>query len=444
VKDRIAVGLIGFGTVGTGVAKVLASNAGLIRRRLGVPLDLVKVADLNLKADRGISLPAGVLTANAREVLDDPRIDIVIELIGGYDPAKRFLLEAMAKGKHVVTANKALLAVHGEELFEAASRAGVDIGFEASVCGGVPILRALTEGLAANRIQSLYGIVNGTSNFILTRMTEAGRPFDEVLAEAQKAGYAEADPTFDVAGIDAAHKLAILVNLAFGTPVNFKEIHVEGITGIAPMDIEYATEFGYTIKLLAIAKVLGGDGGESAMEVEARVHPTMIPNESPLARVGGVYNAIQVTGDAVGDIMLYGRGAGALPTASAVLSDVMDIARNIRTGAVRRVPPCAFQADQRRPLRIRPIEEITSIYYLRFMAVDRPGVLSQLAGVLGSHHISIASVLQRGRKDGQTVPVVMTTHTAVERNVRAALRDIDALPSVSAKTTVVRIEGEDR
>jgi homoserine dehydrogenase len=485
VKDRIAVGLIGFGTVGTGVAKVLASNAGLIRRRLGVPLDLVKVADLNLTADRGISLPAGVLTGNAREVLDDPRIDIVIELIGGYDPAKRFLLEAIAKGKHVVTANKALLAVHGEELFEAASRAGVDIGFEASVCGGVPILRALTEGLAANRIQSLYGIVNGTSNFILTRMTEAGRPFDEVLTEAQKAGYAEADPTFDVAGIDAAHKLAILVNLAFGTPVNFKEIHVEGITGIAPMDIEYATEFGYTIKLLAIAKILDGVptdkeapaeeserpaaparargsgpsepgapialaaamgqlGARAPAEVEARVHPTMIPNESPLARVGGVYNAIQVTGDAVGDIMLYGRGAGALPTASAVLSDVMDIARNIRTGAVRRVPPCAFQADQRRPLRIRPIEEVTSIYYLRFMAVDRPGVLSQLAGVLGSHHISIASVLQRGRKDGQTVPVVMTTHTAVERNVRAALREIDALPSVSAKTTVVRIEGEDR
>lgn len=446
MKDRIAVGLIGLGTVGTGVAKVLASNAGLIRRRLGVPLDLVKVADLNVTAARGISLPAGILTGNAREVLDDPGIDIVIELIGGYDPAKRFLLEAIGKGKHVVTANKALLAVHGEELFEAASRAGVDIGFEGSVCGGVPILRALTEGLAANRIQSLYGIVNGTSNFILTRMTEAGRPFDEVLAEAQKAGYAEADPTFDVAGIDAAHKLAILVNLAFGTPVNFKEIHVEGITGIAPMDIEYATEFGYTIKLLAIAKILDGmpNDQEAPAEVEARVHPTMIPNESPLAQVGGVYNAIQVTGDAVGDIMLYGRGAGEMPTASAVVSDVMDIARNIRTGAVRRVPPCAFQADQRRPLRIRPIEEVTSIYYLRFMAVDRPGVLSQLAGVLGSHHISIASVLQRGRKDGQTVPVVMTTHTAVERNVRAALREIDALPCVSAKTTMVRIEGEDR
>jgi homoserine dehydrogenase len=445
VKDRIAVGLIGFGTVGTGVAKVLTANAGLIRRRLGVPLDLVRVADLDLTTDRGITLPPGVLTASAREIIEDPRIDIVIELIGGYDPAKRFLLDAIAKGKHVVTANKALLAVHGEELFQAAARTGVDIGFEASVCGGVPILRALSEGLAANRILSLYGIVNGTSNFILTRMTEAGRPFGEVLAEAQKAGYAEADPTFDVAGTDAAHKLAILVNLAFGTPVNFKEVYVEGITGIAPMDIEYATEFGYTIKLLAIAKVQGeGEGPETGAEVEARVHPTMIPNDSPLARVGGVYNAIQVSGDAVGDIMLYGRGAGSLPTASAVVSDVVDIARNVLTGAVRRVPPCAFQPDQRRPLRIRPIEEITSLYYLRFMVLDRPGVLSQLSGVLGKHNISISSVLQRGRKDGQTVPVVMTTHSAVERDVQAALREINALPTVSAPTTWVRIEGEDR
>ena len=438
MKDRIAVGLIGFGTVGTGVAKVLSANGSLIRRRLGVPLELVKVADVNLTADRGITLPPGVLTANARDILDDPRIDIVIELIGGYDPAKRFLHEAMAKGKHVVTANKALLAVHGEELFEAAARAGVDIGFEASVCGGIPILRALAQGLAANRILSLYGIVNGTSNFILTRMTEAGRPFGEVLAEAQKAGYAEADPTFDVAGTDAAHKLAILVNLAFGTPVNFKEVYVEGITGIAPMDIAYATEFGYTIKLLAIAKI------QAETDVEVRVHPTMISNDSPLARVGGVYNAIQATGDAVGDIMLYGRGAGSLPTASAVVSDVVDIARNVLTGAKGRVPPCAFQPDQRRPLRIRPIEEITSLYYLRFMVLDRPGVLSQLSGVLGKHNISISSVLQRGRKDGQTVPVVMTTHSAVERDVQAALREANALPSVSAPTTWVRIEGEDR
>ncbi len=443
MKDRIAVGLIGFGTVGTGVAKVLTSNAALIRQRLGVPLELTRVADLNLAADRGVSLPAGVLTAHAREVIDDPKIDIVIELIGGYDPAKRFLLDAMARGKSVVTANKALLAVHGEELFQAAARARVDIGFEASVGGGIPIVRTLTEGLAANRILSLYGIVNGTSNYILTRMTEAGRPFDEVLAEAQKAGYAEADPTFDIAGTDAAHKLAILINLAFGTPVNFKDVYVEGITGIAPMDIAYATEFGYTIKLLAIAKLHEGGAGGGA-ELEARVHPTMIASDAPIARVGGVYNAIQVTGDAVGDIMLYGRGAGSLPTASAVVSDVIDMARNILAGSVGRVPACAFQADQRRPLRIRPIDEVGSLYYLRFMVLDKPGVLSQLSGVLGKHEISISSVLQRGRKDGQTVPVVMTTHLAVERNMQAALREIAALPFVSGRTTLVRIEGEDR
>ncbi len=445
MKNRIAVGLIGFGTVGTGVAKVLSANGALIRQRLGVPLELVKVADLDLTTDRGITLPSGVLTSNAREVIDDPKIDIVVELIGGYDPAKRFLLDAIAKGKSVVTANKALLAVHGEELFQAAARAKVDIGFEASVGGGIPILRALTEGLAANRILSLYGIVNGTSNYILTRMTEAGRSFEEVLAEAQKAGYAEADPTFDIAGTDAAHKLAILMNLAFGTPINFKDIYVEGITGIAPLDIAYATEFGYTIKLLAIAKLHEGrDGRDAPAELEARVHPTMIANDAPIARVGGVYNAIQVMGDAVGDIMLYGRGAGSLPTASAVMSDVIDMARNILTGAVGRVPSCAFQADQRRPLRIRPIEEVSSLYYLRFMVLDRPGVLSQLSGVLGKHDISISSVLQRGRKDGQTVPVVMTTHTAVERNMQAALKEIAAFPFVSGRTTLVRIEGEDR
>jgi len=441
VKNRIAVGLIGFGTVGTGVAKILTNNAEQIRRRLGLPLELVKVADLNITADRGIRLAPSMLTTDTRQVLEDSEIDIVIELIGGYEPAKRFLLDAMAKGKHVVTANKALLAVHGEELFEAACKAGVDIGFEGSVCGGIPILRSLTEGLAADRLLSLYGIVNGTSNYILTRMTDAGRSFAEVLAEAQKAGYAEADPSLDVAGTDAAHKLAILVNLAFGSPVNFKEVYVEGITGITPMDIQYATEFGYTIKLLAIAK-LQGDG--EAEELEVRVHPTMIANDSPLARVGGVYNAIQVTGDAVGDIMLYGRGAGSMPTASAVVSDIIDIARNIIHGAQGRVPPCAFQPDQRRPLRIRPIENIVGLYYLRFMVLDKPGVLSQLSGVLGKHDISISSVLQRGRKDGQTVPVVMTTHMAVERNIRASLREIDALPAVSAPTTVVRIEGEDQ
>jgi homoserine dehydrogenase len=441
VKNRIAVGLIGFGTVGTGVIKILTQHGASIQRRLGVPLELVKVADLDISTDRGIRVPAAMLTTEAGTILNDPDIDIVVELIGGHDPAKRYLLDAMSKGKHVVTANKALLAVHGEELYQAASRAGVDIGFEASVCGGVPVLRALKEGLAANRVRSVYGIVNGTSNYILTRMTEEGRAFQDVLAEAQKSGYAEADPTFDVAGTDAAHKLAILVNLAFGSPVNFKDVYVEGISAIAPMDIEYATEFGYTIKLLAIAKVQGE--GESE-EIEARVHPTMIANNSPLARVGGIYNAIQVTGDAVGEIMLYGRGAGSMPTASAVVSDLIDIARNIRYGGVGRVPPTGFLADQRRPLRIRPIENVTGLYYLRFMVLDRPGVLSQLSGALGKHDISISSVLQRGRQEGQTVPVVMTTHIAMERNLRAALREIDALPFVSSPTTVIRIEGEDR
>jgi homoserine dehydrogenase len=436
MKSSVSVGLIGFGTVGTGVAKVLIENAALIRRRVGVPVNLVRVADLDTKRDRGVRLPNGVLTADLRAVLDDPSIDIVLELMGGYDAAKQVILEAMAKGKQVVTANKALLAVHGEELFEAASRHHVDLGFEASVGGGIPIIRALSQGLAANAIRSMYGIINGTSNYILSRMTREGHGFAEVLAEAQRAGYAEADPTFDVDGIDSAHKLSIMVTLAYGTPVNFKEIYTEGITHLTPLDIAYAREFGYTVKLLGIAKFL-----ES--EIEARVHPTMIPSDSPVAQVEGVYNAIQLVGDAVGDIVLYGQGAGSLPTGSAVASDVIDIARNLLTGASGRVPPASFQRDQRRPLRIRPMEEIASLYYLRFMVVDRPGVLSQISGVLGQHGISISSVLQKGRKEGQTVPVVIMTHTAIERNVQAALRDINRMAFVSEPTTLIRVEGHD-
>jgi homoserine dehydrogenase len=436
MKSSVSVGLIGFGTVGTGVAKVLIENAALIRRRVGVPVNLVRVADLDTKRDRGVRLPDGVLTADLRAVLDDPSIDIVLELMGGYDAAKQVILEAMAKGKQVVTANKALLAVHGEELFEAASRHHVDLGFEASVGGGIPIIRALAQGLAANAIRSMYGIINGTSNYILSRMTREGHGFAEVLAEAQRAGYAEADPTFDVDGIDSAHKLSIMVTLAYGTPVNFKEIYTEGITHLTPLDIAYAREFGYTVKLLGITKFL-----ES--EIEARVHPTMIPSDSPVSQVEGVYNAIQLVGDAVGDIVLYGQGAGSLPTGSAVASDVIDIARNLLTGASGRVPPASFQRDQRRPLRIRPMEEIASLYYLRFMVVDRPGVLSQISGVLGQHGISISSVLQKGRKEGQTVPVVIMTHTAIERNVQAALRDINRMAFISEPTTLIRVEGHD-
>jgi homoserine dehydrogenase len=399
-------------------------------------VELVHIADLDVAKDRGLALPAGVLTADANAVLSNPAIDIVIELIGGYDAAKRIILEAFARGKHVVTANKALLAVHGEEIFEAAWRNRLDLGFEASVGGGIPVIRALTEGLAANTLLSMYGIINGTSNYILSRMTRHGHGFQEVLAEAQRAGYAEADPTFDIAGIDSAHKLAIMVSLAYGTPVNVKDIYTEGIAKLSPLDITFAKAFGYTIKLLGIAKLSDG-------EVEARVHPTMIPSSSPVAGVEGVYNAIQMVGDAVGDIVLYGQGAGSMPTGSAVVSDVISIARNVLHGAATRVPPASFQQIHRRPLRIRAMEEITSLYYLRFMVLDQPSVLSHIAGILGHQGISISSVIQKGRRQGQTVPVVIMTHTAQERQVQEALREIDRAAFISEPTTLIRVEGPD-
>jgi homoserine dehydrogenase len=436
MKSRIGVGIIGFGTVGVGAARVLLDNAALIRRRVGVPIELVRIADLDITRDRGVILPPGLLTTDAKQVLHDPAVDVVIELIGGYDVAKRVILEAIAAGKQVVTANKALLALHGEEIFEAASRQGVDVGFEASVGGGIPVVRALMEGLAGNTIESIYGIINGTSNYILSRMTREGESFEAVLKDAQRAGYAEADPTFDVAGIDSAHKLAILASLAYGTPVNFKEIYTEGITHITPTDIAYAKEFGFTIKLLGIAKLADG-------EVEARVHPTMVPSSSPIAQVDGVYNAIQLVGDAVGDVVLYGRGAGSMPTGSAVVSDVIAIGRNLLKGAVGRVPVASFRQDQRRPLRMKPMEEIRSLYYVRFMVVDRPGVLAQIAGELGRCGISISSMLQQGRREGQTVPVVIKTHMARERDVQTALREINGKAFVSEPSTLIRVEGKD-
>lgn len=436
MRSRIGVGIVGFGTVGTGVATILLRNAALIRRRVGIPIELVRIADLDIVRDRGLALSPGLLTTDLKAVLTDPDIDIVIELIGGYDTAKRVIMEAIAAGKHVVTANKALLALHGEEIFDAATRKGVDMGFEASVGGGIPVIRALTEGLAGNTIESIYGIINGTSNYILSKMTHEGQGFQEVLQDAQHAGYAEADPTFDVAGIDSAHKLAVLVNLAYGTPVNFKDIYTEGITGITPTDIAYAKQFGCTIKLLGIAKLVDG-------EIEARVHPTMLPSTSPIAQVEDVYNAIQVVGDAVGDVVLYGRGAGSLPTGSAVVSDVIAIGRNVLKGTVGRVPAASFQQDQRRPIRLRPMEEISSLYYLRFTVVDRPGVLAQIAGELGRCGISISSMVQEGRCEGQTVPVVIKTHSAKERDVQTALREINRKPFVSEPTMLIRVEGKD-
>ena len=436
MKKRVGVGLIGFGTVGSGVAKILLENAELIRRRVGVPVELIRIADLDITRDRGVRLPAGMLTADARQILNDPTIDIVIELIGGYDTAKRMILDAMAAGKQVVTANKALLALHGEDIFAAAVHHGVDLGFEASVGGGIPVIHALTEGLAANSIQSIYGIINGTSNYILSRMTHEKQEFEVVLAEAQRAGYAEADPTFDVAGIDSAHKLVILTSLAFGTPINFKDLYTEGITHITQRDIAYAWKLGYTIKLLGIAKLVGG-------EIEARVHPTMIASSLPIAKVEGVYNAIQLVGDAVGDVVLYGRGAGDLPAGSAVVSDIISLARNLLKSAIGRIPPASFQQNQRRPLRMRPMDEISSLYYLRFMVVDRPGVLAQIAGVLGQFDISISSMLQQGRRAGQTVSIVIKTHVAKERDVQTALREINRMAFISAPAILIRVEGKD-
>jgi homoserine dehydrogenase len=434
--SRVGVGVIGFGTVGTGVAKILLDNATLIRRRVGVPIELVRIADLDVTRDRGIALPPGVLTNDVKEVLNDPNVHIVVELIGGYDFAKRLILDAIAAGKEVVTANKALLALHGEEIFAAASRRGVDVGFEASVGGGIPVIQAVKEGLAANAIQSIYGIINGTSNYILSRMTNEGKGFDETLVEAQRAGYAEADPTFDIEGTDSAHKLAILANLAFGTPINFKELYTEGITHVTKHDIAYARELGYTIKLLGIAKLVEGD-------VEARVHPTMLPGDSPLAKIEGVYNAIQLVGDAVGDVVLVGRGAGDLAAGSAVVSDIIASARNLLKGGAGRVPPASFQPNERRPLRMRPMEEIRSLYYLRFMVIDRPGVLSQIAGELGRCGISISSMLQKGRREGQTVPIVIKTHMARERDVQSALREINRMAFMSEPATLIRVEGKD-
>lgn len=430
----VKVGLIGFGTVGSGVVRILTQNAALIEQRVGQPVILSRIADLDITTDRGVFVQEGVLTRNVHDILDDPEIDIVVELIGGHTPAKQFILQAIERKKGVVTANKALLADHGEEIYEAAFKSKVDLGFEASVGGGIPIIRALTEGLAANRIVSIMGIMNGTSNYILTRMTEEHKDFSEILQEAKREGYAEADPSLDVDGVDAAHKLAIMVSLAYGTPVRMAEIFTEGISGLSSVDMEFAKELGLTIKLLGIAKL-------NEQHIEARVHPTLVPAGSPIAQVGGVYNAIHLIGDAVGDVVLYGKGAGSLPTASAVVGDIMDLARNRIHRIACRVPPTSFQWEARRAIPIQPIAKIESTYYLRCMVKDQPNVLSKIAGILGGQGISIASVLQKGRKEGQTVPLVILTHRAKEACIQAALHEVNALPLVSEPTTLLRMEG---
>jgi len=434
VMNEIKIALLGLGTVGSGVVKVLESHGAEMQERAGCRLVLRRVADADLTRPReGLDLGRLPLVGDANRVLDDPEVQIVIELVGGLEPARTFILKALASGKHVVTANKALLAHHGAEIFAEARRNRVMLGFEAAVAGGIPLIRAVKEGLPANRILSAFGIVNGTCNYILSKMTDEGRDFAEVLKEAQAKGYAEADPTLDIEGLDSAHKLQILASLAFRTTVDLKDIYTEGITGVAGEDVVNARELGYRIKLLAIAKASDGS-------LEARVHPTMIPADSPMAAVAGVFNAVFVTGDNVGNLMFYGRGAGQLPTASAIWSDTLDIARRVAHG----IP--ALDVDlpsvSERPLPLRPMDEIRSAYYLRVMAMDRPGVLAQVAGILGRHDISLVSVLQKGRAHGEAVPVVMMTHDARERDMRTALAGIDKLPVVASRTTMIRVEAE--
>lgn len=435
-KKTVNVGILGFGTVGSGTARILVENAELLKGRLGFPLVLKKIADLDISKDRGIALGKGVLTTDSRQVTDDPDIDIVVELIGGLGVARKLMLRAIKNGKHIVTANKALLAEHGQEIFEAAKKYGVSIGFEASVGGGIPIIKALGEGLIANRINYVYGIVNGTSNYILSKMTDEGVEFSKVLKEAQELGYAEADPTLDVGGADSAHKLAILASLAFGIPLSYKSVYTEGITGITPLDIAFASELGFKIKLLAIAKAADG-------QVELRVHPTMLPKDYLISKVDGVMNAIFVNGQETGDTLYYGRGAGDMPTGSAVVSDIAGIAQRIMSGAPPKSGLAAVKISGA-PMGIRPMEDVESMYYFRFAALDRPKVLSRISGVLGENNISIASVIQKGRKEGEAVPLVILTHKAREKDVRRALKKIEGLRAVvTGKNCLIRVEGEE-
>jgi homoserine dehydrogenase len=429
----LQVGLLGFGTVGTGVARLLIEGADRIRARLGMDLNLKYVADIDLATDRGVRLPAGVLIDDAERVVNDPDVDIVIEMIGGEGIAKTLLLKAIENGKQVVTANKALLARHGAEIFQAAERRGVDLAYEASVGGCMPVIKTLRESLVGNRINAMSGILNGTCNYILSRITDEGLEFRDALAKATAAGYAEADRTLDVGGFDTAHKLAILTSLAYGTEVDFKDIFIEGITHITPLDIDYARQFGYRIKLLAISKNHGD-------RIEARVHPTMIPEDNLLSTIRGSLNALKISGDAVEDVMLYGHGAGMMPTASAVIGDVVDIARNLACGATGRVPLRSFQPDRIGRIPIVPMDDLVCHYYFRFTAKDQPGVLSSIAGILGDYGISIQSVQQKGRKSDGVVPVVMLTHQAREADVQDAFGRIEALEAVDEKPILIRLE----
>ncbi|MFO1372441.1 MAG: homoserine dehydrogenase [Candidatus Competibacteraceae bacterium] len=429
----VKVGILGLGTVGGGVTRVLARNAEEISRRAGREILITHAAARNL--DTTTANTAGMkLTAEALEVVDDPEVSIIVELMGGYEPARALVLRALANGKHVVTANKALIAKYGNEIFAAARAAGMMVGFEAAVAGGIPIIKAIREGLAGNRLEWVAGIINGTANFILTEMRDKGRDFPDVLAEAQALGYAEADPTLDVEGIDAAHKLTILASIAFGIPLQFDKVYVEGISRITRDDVAYAEQLGYRIKHLGIAR--RGERG-----VQLRVHPTLIPQRQLLASVNGVMNAVLVEGDAVGQSLFYGAGAGAEPTASAVVADIIDVVRTLTADPENRVPHLAFQPDSLSDLPALPMTDVETAYYLRLQAVDRPGVLADVTRILADRRISIEAILQKESPPGASdVPIILLTHRVREQRMNEAITAIAALDSIRAPVMRIRLE----
>jgi homoserine dehydrogenase len=430
----VNVGVLGLGTVGGGTVNVLKRNAEEIARRAGREIVVTRASARDLSLDRICDTHGITLTTDPFAIVNDPDIDVVVELIGGYDLAKQLVLAAIGNGKHVVTANKALIALHGNEIFAEASKKGVMVMFEAAVAGGIPIIKAIREGLAGNRIKWLAGIINGTGNFILTEMRDKGRDFADVLAEAQALGYAEADPTFDVEGIDAGHKLTILASIAFGIPLQFDKVFTEGITKITRLDVEYAEALGYRIKNLGIARKTE-DG------IELRVHPTLIPKRRLIANVDGVMNAVLVCGDAVGPTLYYGAGAGAEPTASAVVADLVDVVRAMTSDPENRVPHLAFQADAIVDIPVLPVDAIKTAYYLRLTAEDKPGVLADVTRILAAHNISIEALIQKEPPQGETsVPIIMLTQLTLEKEMNAAIAAIEALATVSGKVARIRLE----
>ena len=430
----INVGLLGIGTVGGGTFTVLQRNADEIARRAGRPIRITVVADRNVELAKKVTGGACRVTDDAFAVVADPEVDIVIELIGGYGVAKELVLKAIANGKHVVTANKALLATHGNEIFKAAQDKGVMVAFEAAVAGGIPIIKAVREGLTANRIEWIAGIINGTTNFILSEMRDKGLPFDVVLKEAQRLGYAEADPTFDIEGVDAAHKITILASLAFGIPMQFDKAYIEGISKLDAIDIQYAEQLGYRIKLLGITK-------RTPEGVELRVHPTLIPTKRLIANVEGAMNAVLVQGDAVGATLYYGKGAGAEPTASAVIADLVDVTRMATADPLNRVPHLAFQPNAMADLKILPMDEVQTSYYLRLRVQDKPGVLADITRILADEQISIDAVIQKEPNEGEDqTDLIMLTHLTREKRINAAIVKIEALGVVAGKVTKLRLE----